>query len=58
MINFAAKIKKGNIMLMTVPNEITPALRRKIKKARQDFLEGKCIECGTPEELENYFNSL
>ncbi|MBQ9364053.1 MAG: hypothetical protein IJT97_11665 [Bacteroidaceae bacterium] len=39
-------------------DEITPALRRKIEKARKDFREGKCIECRTPEELEAYFNSL
>ena len=39
-------------------SEITPALRRKIERARKDFQAGRCVECRTYEELEAHFNSL
>jgi hypothetical protein len=39
-------------------NSITPALRRSIKKAREEFSKGETISCRTPEEMQKYFDSL
>ena len=36
---------------------ITPALRRSIKKAREEFAKGETISCRTPEEMQKYFDS-
>ena len=37
---------------------ITPALATQIRKAREEYLQAKTIRCTTPEELQNYFDSL
>lgn len=37
---------------------ITPALRRSIKKAREESARGETIRCNTPEEMQKYFDSL
>ena len=37
---------------------ITPALKTKIDKARQDYNDGKCTECRTHEELDAFLQSL
>ena len=37
---------------------ITPALRRSINKARQEYANGETISCRTPEEMQHYFDSL
>lgn len=37
---------------------ITPALRRSMKKAREEFAKGETISCHTPEEMQKYFDSL
>ena len=37
---------------------ITPALRRSMKKAREEYAKGETISCRTPEEMQKYFDSL
>ncbi len=39
-------------------NSITTALRRSMKKAREEFAKGETISCHTPEEMQKYFDSL
>ncbi len=39
-------------------NEVTPALRTKIKKAREESSKGETVVCSTPEEMQRYFDSL
>lgn len=39
-------------------NVITPALRRSIKKACEESAKGETIVCRTPEEMQQYFDSL
>ena len=37
---------------------VTPALRTKIRKARKESADGETIVCSTPEEMQQYFDSL
>lgn len=37
---------------------ITPAIRASIKKAREESARGETIVCNTPEEMQQYFDSL
>ena len=37
---------------------ITPAMRRRINKARKEHAAGETIACKTPEEMQQYFDSL
>ena len=37
---------------------ITPAMRRRIAKARRESANGETIVCKTPEEMQKYFDSL
>ena len=37
---------------------ITPALRAKINKARKESACGETVVCSTPEEMQQYFDSL
>ena len=37
---------------------ITPAMRRRINKARKDFAEGQTTTCRTPQEMQQFFDSL
>ena len=63
-----AKIKKvlmsirgvASVRVATIgDNEgITPAIRRKMNKARREYANGETISCGTPEEMQRYFDSL
>ena len=39
-------------------SEITPALAKKIAKARKDMVEGKCVSLRTHEEIGKFFDSL
>ncbi len=39
-------------------NTVTPALRTKIRKARKESADGETIVCSTPEEMQQYFDSL
>lgn len=39
-------------------NTITPAMRRRINKARKEYAEGKTITCKTPQEMQDFFDSL
>ena len=63
-----ADIKKAMKMLkgvsgvrmagLTDGDGITPALRRKIQKARREYANGETVSCSTPEEMQRYFDSL
>ena len=33
-------------------------MHRSINKARREFANGETIKCGTPEEMQRYFDSL
>ena len=37
---------------------ITPAMRRRINSARKEYAEGKTISCRTPQEMQQFFDSL
>lgn len=58
--------RAGNVKLTPVSsddmvvnrNEITPELLAEIKKARQEYREGKCITLNTHEDVERYFESM
>ena len=39
-------------------NTITPAMRRQINKARKEHSEGQTRTCRTPQEMQQYFDSL
>jgi len=45
----------------TKPHEedlLTPSLRSKIKKAREESINGETIVCKSPVEMQQYFDSL
>ena len=37
---------------------ITPALRRRISKARKEYAAGQTTKCRTPQEMQQFFDSL
>ena len=37
---------------------ITPAMRRRINKARKEHAAGQTISCKTPEEMQQFFDNL
>ena len=39
-------------------NAVTPALRTKIRKAREESANGETVVCSSPEEMKQYFDSL
>lgn len=39
-------------------NAVTPALRTKIRKAREESAKGETVVCSSPEEMMQYFDSL
>ncbi len=39
-------------------NEVTPALRAKIKKAQEESARGETIVCSTLDEMQQFFDSL
>lgn len=39
-------------------NMITPAMAKQIRKARQEYSKGETVSCQTPEEMQQYFDSL
>lgn len=43
---------------VSAPQEVTPALRRRINKARKEYAEGQTISCKSPKEMQKYFDSL
>lgn len=56
-------VRRNHRMYTILPVEddelsITPALQAKIDRARQDYKEGKCSSCDTPEELSSFLESL
>lgn len=60
------KSRLGSVRLVPVAeeevadtrNEITPALARKIAKARKEMRESKTIRLSTHEEIDRFFDSL
>lgn len=61
-IKKALKLIRGiaSVRTATINDErsITPALRRSMKKAREEYAKGETISCRTPEEMQKYFDSL
>ena len=39
-------------------NVVSPSLRTKIKKAREESARGETVGCSSPEEMQQYFDSL
>ena len=61
-IKKALKLIRGvaSVRMSTTNDDksITPALRRSMRKAREEFAKGETISCSTPEEMQQYFDSL
>jgi hypothetical protein len=61
-IKKALKLIRGvaSVRVATINDDktITPAMRRSINKARREYANGETISCSTPEEMQNYFDSL
>ena len=61
-IRKALKLIRGvasvRVATLSDDNTVTPALRRSINKARREYAKGETIKCGTPEEMQRYFDSL
>ena len=61
-IKRALKLIRGiaSVRTATVSDDrtITPAMRRSINKARREMAKGETIKCSTPEEMQQYFDSL
>ncbi len=61
-IKKALKLIRGvaSVRMSTINDDksITPALRRSMQKARREFAKGETISCRTPEEMQQYFDSL
>ena len=61
-IKKALKLIRGiaSVRMSTINDDksITPALRRSMRKAREEFAKGETISCRTPEEMQQYFDSL
>ena len=61
-IKRALKLIRGiaSVRMATISddNTITPAMRRSINKARREYANGETISCSTPEEMQQYFDSL
>ena len=61
-IKRALKLIRGiaSVRTATVSDDrtITPAIRRSINKARREYAKGETIKCSTPEEMQQYFDSL
>ena len=43
---------------MIIDPSISPTLRRAMKKARKEYANKETISCSTPEEMQQYFDSL
>lgn len=61
-IKKALKLIRGiaSVRTATINDDrsITPAMRRAMKKAREEYAKGETISCHTPEEMQKYFDSL
>ena len=61
-IKKALKLIRGvaSVRVATLNDDktITPAMRRSINKARREYANGETISCSSPEEMQNYFDSL
>ena len=61
-IKKALKLIRGvaSVRVATLQDDhtITPAMRRSINKARREYANGETISCSSPEEMQNYFDSL
>ncbi len=50
--------REDNPTVEEIHSEITPALRRRINKARKESANGETISCKTPQEMQQFFDSL
>ena len=61
-IKKALKLIRGvasvRMVKVKADNNIRPAMSRKISKARKEYAKGETISCRTPEEMQQYFDSL
>ena len=61
-IRKALKLIRGiaSVRVATIADDhaITPAMRRSIQKARKESARGETIVCRTPEDMQEYFDSL
>ena len=59
-IRKALLLIRGVASVRVARNEkmVTPALRTRIRKARKESADGETIVCNTPEEMQQYFDSL
>ena len=59
-IRKALLLIRGVASVRVARNEkmVTPALRTRIRKARKESADGETIVCSTPEEMQQYFDSL
>jgi len=61
-IKKALKLIRGiaSVRTATITDDksITPALRRSMKKAREEYAKGETVSCHTPEEMQKFFDSL
>jgi hypothetical protein len=48
----------ASVHVVRLDNTITPALRTRIRKARKESADGETVVCSTPEEMQQYFDSL
>ena len=54
----AAGAKMHPVAETSHKNAVTPALRTKIRKAREESAKGETVVCSSPEEMKQYFDSL
>ncbi len=61
-IKRALKLIRGvaSVRMASISDDksVTPAIRRSINKARKEYAKGETISCSTPEEMQQYFDSL
>ena len=60
-IKKALKMIRGIASVRTIrPKKVvnTPELQSQIDKARKEFANGETITCSTPEEMQQFFDSL
>ena len=57
-LNLIRGVASVRVATINDDKTITPAMRRSINKARREYANGETISCSTPEEMQNYFDSL
>jgi hypothetical protein len=61
-IKKAMKLIRGVVSVKLIKpkvvNKISPALRSQIENAREELRQGTVVSCKSPEEMQQYFDSL